>query len=166
MFENIQLRRKGNLVLKTLLLKRAKAQLDINGLVEGLFYITNLNAHLHAFVLLHICPIYKTQHMLVLYTKLTTCAFLIQNLPHTCPSYKTYCILAPLPKCTAYLSLILNLPHTYPSYNIYYIHFPFKKPAAFMSHIHNLPHTCSSYRMYRLRDPHTKPTTNTSLIQS
>ena len=36
------------------LFERAKAQLEIkNGLVEGFYYITNLNIHLRGFVLLH-----------------------------------------------------------------------------------------------------------------
>ena len=38
---SVMLRRKENVVLKMLLYKRAKAQLEINGLVEGLFYETN-----------------------------------------------------------------------------------------------------------------------------
>ena len=43
---NVMLERKGNVVLKTLLLKRAKAQPKINGLVKKLFYAINLNIHL------------------------------------------------------------------------------------------------------------------------
>ena len=43
---NVMLERKGNVVLKTLLLKIAKAQPKINGLVKKLFYAINLNIHL------------------------------------------------------------------------------------------------------------------------
>ena len=46
------LSRKENVVLKMLLWKTTKGQLEINGSAEGLFYTTNLNVHLHGFVLL------------------------------------------------------------------------------------------------------------------
>ena len=47
---SVPLKRKENSVLKMLLQEKAKAQLEINGLVEGLFRTTNLNVHLHGFV--------------------------------------------------------------------------------------------------------------------
>ena len=38
---SVMLRRKENVVLKMLLYERTKAELDINGLNNGLFYATN-----------------------------------------------------------------------------------------------------------------------------
>lgn len=40
-------------VFKMLLWKRAKARLQITGLIKGLLYTTNLNEQLHEFVSLH-----------------------------------------------------------------------------------------------------------------
>ena len=50
---NVMSKRKENVVLKMLLQKTTKAQLEINGLLKGLFYATNLNVHHHGFASLH-----------------------------------------------------------------------------------------------------------------
>ena len=50
---NVMSKRKENVVLKMLLQKTTKAQLEINGLLKGLFYATNSNVHHHGFASLH-----------------------------------------------------------------------------------------------------------------